>query len=124
MTAVVSTAYMDEAERFDRMVLLHEGKVAALDTPEALLTTLEGKLLAVGGGDLRELRAQTLALPGVRRSAIFGDRVHATVDSAPERIAAIAESLRSRGFGDVMVEPVAPSLEDVFIDMVGGGTGS
>jgi ABC-2 type transport system ATP-binding protein len=122
MTAVVSTAYMDEAERFDRMALLHEGSVAALGTPDSLLVTLEGQLLAVGGGELRELRAQILTLPGVREAAIFGDRVHATLESAADRAAAIAEDLRGRGFTDVVVESIAPSLEDVFIDKVGRAT--
>jgi ABC-2 type transport system ATP-binding protein len=121
MTAVVSTAYMDEAERFDRMVLLNEGRVAALDTPDALLLTLEGHLLAVGGGELRDLRAQMLSFDGVRQAAIFGDRVHATVESASERAAGIAEELRGRGYAGIVVEPIAPSLEDVFIDTVGGG---
>jgi ABC-2 type transport system ATP-binding protein len=124
MTAVVSTAYMDEAERFDRMALLHEGRVAALDTPDALLLTLQGQMLSVGGGELRELRAQMLSFDGVRQAAIFGDRVHATVGSASERAAGIAEELRGRGFAGIVVEPIAPSLEDVFIDTVGGGVTS
>jgi ABC-2 type transport system ATP-binding protein len=119
MTAVVSTAYMDEAERFDRMALLHEGQVAALDTPDALLRRLYGQLLAVGGGDLRALRAQMLTFPGVRQAAIFGDRVHVIIEAASERASGIAEDLRGRGFDGAIVEPIVPSLEDVFIDTVG-----
>jgi len=116
VTAIVSTAYMDEAERFDRLALLHQGKVVALDTPEALQHELSGRLLGVRLVRTREAREVALKLPGVQLAAVFGDHLHLTVDDAARRAPAIAEGLRAAGFDQAgPVEPIEPSLEDVFI---------
>ena len=53
VTVLVSTSYLDEAERCDRVVLLNEGKVLALDTPANLLTLLPGELIIGGGSRIR-----------------------------------------------------------------------
>src|SRR3954447_26634663 len=60
VTAIVSTAYMDEAERFDRLALLHQGRVVALDPPETLQRELAGRLLGVRVARSREAREAAL----------------------------------------------------------------
>jgi ABC-2 type transport system ATP-binding protein len=115
VTAIVSTAYMDEAERFDRLVLLHQGRVVALDTPESLQHELAGRLVGVRVDRTREAREAALALAGVSMAAVFGDRLHLTVDDATRRAPSIASGLRAAGFEAGEVEPIEPSLEDVFI---------
>jgi ABC-2 type transport system ATP-binding protein len=115
VTAIVSTAYMDEAERFDRLVLLHQGRVVALDTPAALQAPLAGRLLGVRVGRPREARLAALGLPGVALAAVFGERVHLAVDDAARRAGEVTRGLRAAGFDPSEAEPLEPSLEDVFI---------
>jgi len=114
VTAIVSTAYMDEAERFDRLALLHEGRVLALDTPTALQASLAGRLLGVRVEHPRAARDTALRLPGVTLATVFGDRLHLAVDDAARRETEIARGLREAGFVVHDTEVLEPSLEDVF----------
>jgi ABC-2 type transport system ATP-binding protein len=124
VTAIVSTAYMDEAERFDRLALLHQGRVVAIDAPAALQASLAGKLLGVRVDRPREARPVALGLPGVALAAVFGDRLHLAVDDAAGRAPAIARGLRDAGFGVGDAEPIEASLEDVFIARLAEGGSS
>jgi ABC-2 type transport system ATP-binding protein len=118
VTAVVSTAYMDEAERFDRLALLNEGRVLAIDSPGALQESLAGEVLEVRIDRVRDAREAAARLPGVRRAAIFGDRLHLTVESAAADAPAILAALRQAGFDPREARPIVPSLEDVFIERI------
>jgi len=118
VTAVVSTAYMDEAERFDRLALLHRGRLLAIDTPETLQKGLEEEIVEVQVERAREARARLEGLPFVRRAAVFGDRLHLSVGSATEAIPAITAALREGGFEVKSTRPIVPSLEDVFIGKI------
>jgi ABC-2 type transport system ATP-binding protein len=118
VTVVVSTAYMDEAERFDRLAFLHRGRILATDTPEALRVGLAGDLVAVQVERLREARTMLRALPIVRDAVIFGDRLHVTVDQAARDIPVVERALAEAGFAAAHIERVAASLEDVFISEV------
>ncbi|HEV2846935.1 MAG TPA: ABC transporter ATP-binding protein [Thermoanaerobaculia bacterium] len=118
VTAVVSTAYMDEAERFDRLALLHQGKLLAVDTPEALQRGLAGEILEVRIDRVREARDAAARLPAVRRAAVFGDRLHLTVASAATDGPAVEAALRQAGFAPRDPHRITPSLEDVFIERI------
>ena len=120
VTVIVSTAYMDEAERFDRVALLHRGRLLALDTPDALQAGLRGEMLEVRAERAREARDILRRLRLVRRAALFGDRVHLTVDSAAEAAGPVRSALLVAGLAVEGVEPVEPSMEDVFIDRIAG----
>ncbi|HEX6135761.1 MAG TPA: ABC transporter ATP-binding protein [Longimicrobiales bacterium] len=117
-TVIVTTSYLDEAERCDRVALLHEGRLLALDAPAAIQRRLEGRLLAVHGPEPRALRDALRGLPEVARATLFGDTVH-VVTAGTVSPAALAGSLRARGIGGASVVPVPSSLEDAFIDLVG-----
>jgi ABC-2 type transport system ATP-binding protein len=118
VTALVSTAYLDEAERFDRLVLLHQGKVLAIDTPGALQRSLSGEILELRLDRMREARDAAARLPQVRRAAIFGDRLHLTVGSAAADGPAVTAALRQAGFAAQDSRRMVPSLEDVFIERI------
>ena len=118
VTAVVSTAYMDEAERFDRVALLHRGRLLALDTPQELQQTIRGELLEVRIEQVRQARAVVRSLPAVRRAAVFGDRLHLTVSSVARETPVVQAALHAAGLTALGMQPIAPSLEDVFIDRV------
>jgi ABC-2 type transport system ATP-binding protein len=121
VTVVVSTAYMDEAERFDRLILLDRGRIAALDTPARLQRSLEGEILAVVVDRVREARDIARRHPTVRRAAMFGDRVHVTVASAAEDGPALRRALVRAGLVVTRMDTVAPSMEDAFIEYVDAG---
>lgn len=118
-TAIVSTAYMDEAERFDRLALVHEGRLLALGAPEALQRGIEGTILEVRvGKKVREARRAALAVPGVRTATAFGDRLHLAVNAPGPDTSAIDAALRAAGAPAEGISQVAASMEDVFIDYV------
>ncbi len=119
VTAIVSTAYMDEAERFDRLALLNEGRLLALDTPLALQRGFSGVLLEVRLEHARRARDLVRAVPGVERAQIFGERLHVTVASAEVVRAALDGALRAAGFAVESITEIQPTLEDVFLARIG-----
>ena len=116
-TVVVSTAYMDEAERFDRLAMLHRGRLVALDTAEQLQRDVGLEMLAVPVDRVHEARAAARELPGVRSASVFGDRLHVAVADAAEAPRIVA-ALRAAGFAAGEARAVAPTLEDVFIERI------
>ncbi len=118
VTVMVSTSYMDEAERFDRLVMLHQGRLLALDTPAGLLKTLGGELLSVQVDDVRQVRQLVETIPAVRSSVIFGDALHLTVDSAETRQPEIARTLADAGRPAREITRIEPSLEDIFVERI------
>jgi ABC-2 type transport system ATP-binding protein len=120
MTVLVSTAYLDEAERCDRVALLDEGRLVALDTPDALQRTLEGRIQAVRADDPRRARDLARSLPLVERAALFGDRLHLTFADAARDWPATRTALEAAGIAVLDARPAEPSLEDVFIAFTQG----
>jgi ABC-2 type transport system ATP-binding protein len=120
ITIVMSTPYLDEAERCARVALVHEGRVLALDEPARLRATIRGRMLEVATSD-RGAAGQLRRTPGVVSAERFGDRVHVTLgdgaDGAPERF---AQALAATPLAGAAVRPVSPSLEDVFIARLAG----
>jgi ABC-2 type transport system ATP-binding protein len=120
VTVFVTTHYMDEAEHCNRIGLMYGGKLVALDTPAALKRgTISGAILEIEGSPQDQARELVLAQPGVREVAPHGARLHATVDDPALRSAQIAAALHAGGVEDVRVEQIDPSLEDVFVTLVG-----
>ena len=121
VTIFVSTAYLDEAERFQRLALLHQGKLLALGTPEEVKTLYPGVILEVRCGDPR--RASAVLREELPRATVglFGDRVH--VGSRDPELArkGIGKALRDAGIPVSRVQPVEPILEDVFVAVLSSG---
>jgi ABC-2 type transport system ATP-binding protein len=123
VTVLVSTPYMDEADRCDRVALLHEGRVLACATPDGLKAQTPGKLLAVVATPQRQAKGVLGGVAGVRSVTTFGDRLHVLVedDTAPE---SIADALRRGGLEVGSVARIAAGLEDTFTTMLGHGEGT
>jgi ABC-2 type transport system ATP-binding protein len=117
MTAIVTTSYMDEAERCDRVGLLHEGRLVELDAPARIQARLEGRLLTAGSASPRALRAALRRLPSVTRATLFGNVVHVVVE-AGTTASSLEAALQDAGVTGARVTPARPSLEDAFIDRV------
>jgi ABC-2 type transport system ATP-binding protein len=121
VTILMSTPYLDEAERCTRVALIHEGRLLAADTPERLRDVITGPMFEIVPGGVNPSDAADIvrAIPGVADVQIFGERLHVTVsggDSAgPKSTDQVAAALRPTPLAHASVRAVAPSLEDVFI---------
>jgi len=120
-TVVVSTSYMDEAERLDRVALLHEGRVLVLAPPARVQARLAGTVFAVRLATPRAAQTVLQAHAGVRRVVVFGDSLHVTVEPTTLDAAGLQAALGSAGFGDATVRAIAPSMEDAFIEAIATG---
>ena len=117
LTILMATPYLDEAERCGRVVLLHEGRVLAVDRPQHLQASLSGQMLEVTTSAARPPVDLLSRLPGVIDAQVFGDRAHVRMRQADERqaIDALSSALASAGVTGATVRPTVPSLEDVYI---------
>jgi drug efflux transport system ATP-binding protein len=115
MTIVMATPYLDEAERCGRVALLHEGRLLALDRPDALRATLTGALFEVIVSDHRRATAALRDLDGIADVQMFGARAHVRMNRAEGAADSIASRLTAAGLTVNSVRPIATSLEDVFI---------
>jgi ABC-2 type transport system ATP-binding protein len=118
MTVVVSTAYLDEAERCDRVALLHRGRTLALDTPLALQRRFHGEIYRVRTDDPRRAHQLLGSHPVVRNSVLFGDTVHTTMADRSRDWPSVRQALQGAGLAVLDEAAAEPALEDVFIELV------
>jgi ABC-2 type transport system ATP-binding protein len=110
MAVLVSTPYMDEAERCDRVGLAHRGRLLLAGPPAELLAGFDEEAFEVSGGEREAVEAVLAALDGVRAVSPAGSRLR--VDLVPGARDRVAEALRPVGAG---LRPVAPGFEDLFL---------
>jgi ABC-2 type transport system ATP-binding protein len=122
VTIFISTPYMDEAERCRRVALMAAGRVLTCDTPEGLKQRMRGDLLEVVATPQRPARAALAAVPEARGVQVFGDRLHVWVADAEHDVPLLLQALSGRGLHVESLRPIPPSLEDVFVSLVAGGT--
>jgi ABC-2 type transport system ATP-binding protein len=121
ITILLSTSYLDEAERCDRVALLDGGKIVALDAPRALQAGLEGRAFEIRAASPRAALRTLRERPETRRVALFGESVHVTLREPASRLPAeVLRAVESAGTGVESVEALRPSLEDVFLELTGG----
>ena len=118
-TVLVTTHYLDEAERCDRVAIIHAGKLATIGTVAELKSVFDDRLLLeVRARDPVAVMSALDAMAGVEKTSLFGTAVHAVLASRTLQPESIRASLELRGLAVTSIEPVAPSLEDVFLDVV------
>ena len=118
VTIVMSTPYLDEAERCTRVALVHDGQVLAADTPARLRTLITGPMLEIVSRDVSRDADLVRTLPGVADVQIFGERLHVTLTST-DVTARFRSALDAQTTGVTGIREVPPSLEDVFIAQLG-----
>jgi ABC-2 type transport system ATP-binding protein len=126
VTILVSTPYMDEAERCSRVGLMYEGHLIECDTPANLKGQVEGELLELrptsanrhGVGLLRQARRVLGQLSGVLEVQIYGDLVHVFVDRADLRQATIVDALNGAEIEALDLRRTQPRMEEAFISLV------
>jgi drug efflux transport system ATP-binding protein len=128
MTVVVSTPYMDEANRCDRVALMQRGRLLATDTPHAIAASFDRPLVAVRVADRYRALLALREAPQIEAVYPFGETLHvsdARIDAPADAVAdRVRTFLADRGFGDVHAEPVTPTVEDVFIARMGAPEGA
>ena len=115
---VLSTAYLDEAERCDRLALLHDGVVMHAGTPAHLKTLLPGAILRVASANPRAVAALARTCEGVIGVLPVGDGVNLHVDDAALRRPQLAAALAPAGVRGDDIAPVDPSIEDLFVALL------
>jgi ABC-2 type transport system ATP-binding protein len=117
VTIVMSTPYMDEAERSSRVGLLAGGRLIAADTPAAVKRLMRGTVVEIVCPEIRKAFVILKALPGVREVQLFGDRLNAVVDRPDDEVPRIETALAGEGIPVVAERRLSPSLENVFISI-------
>lgn len=113
LTLLVATPYLDEAQRANRVVLLHRGQVLAEGSPEELSQSLEGRLVVVEGEPRAELASMLAELPGVLDVQPFALGFHVMLEEKAQKPE--PQAFHSRGIRLSRYEEITPSLEDAFL---------
>ncbi len=114
MTILVSTAYMDEANRCDRIALMRNGEFIAIDTPDNIIANYKQTLWSVKGDKLSSMLDDIRAFPKVETSFAFGDEHHITVD--PDLTTEeLSNYLSEKGYTNVSIQKITPTVEDCFL---------
>ncbi|OUN69390.1 ABC transporter ATP-binding protein [Barnesiella sp. An55] len=117
ISILVSTPYMDEACRCDRIALCNNGHLLGIDTPAGIVAQFDEPLYALSGDDMYGLLLAARQAEGVKECYPFGSAHHLVV--APGFDAeAFARQLRQQGFGGVTIQPVKAGIEDVFMKLM------
>ncbi|MCI0668371.1 MAG: ABC transporter ATP-binding protein, partial [Methylococcaceae bacterium] len=115
ITVLVSTHYMDEAERCHRLAYIAYGSILAAGTPEEVIAMQNLITWAVSGQDIQKYSDDFRKIPGVEQVATFGSVLHVSSEAGATPGPQIEKFCATHGLS---VEPVQPSLEDVFIRLM------
>jgi len=118
---LTSTAYLDEAERCNRVALMHQGKLLFSGTPASLELGFGKSVLSVASAEPRRLRAALERAEGISSLVLTGDGIHLVVDDARRRIPEFEARLKLANVPFDSIEQVLPSIEDLFVDAVAAG---
>jgi ABC-2 type transport system ATP-binding protein len=119
-TVFVTTHYLDEAEQCRRIGLMADGRLVALDTPAALKRAwVPERVLVARGRNLLAAAAALEGRPGVAAAEPFGAGLHVRVSPDRWDAASVGAALGAAGASDLVVEEAEPTLEDVFLAVVG-----
>jgi len=118
-TIFVSTHYMDEAEYCHRLALMYRGKVIALGTPAELKRSMAAHhLFHLDVSDLLGGMKTLENIPGLSEIAVFGGGLHVTAADSASAVPSMRAALEQAGIRALIIEPIEPSMEDVFVAMI------
>lgn len=115
ITILVSTPYMDEASRCDRIALCNEGRILSIDTPDGIVGRFDAPLYAVRAANMYSLLSAARCFEGVAECYPFGE-VHHLVSDGTFDPGRFAEELGQ--WKGLSIKPIAPTIEDVFIKLI------
>jgi ABC-2 type transport system ATP-binding protein len=115
---IVCTPYMDEAARCTRVGFMHSGRILVEGTPRELTRTLEGRVLELAAHPKKRAAEIARADRSVEDVIEFGDRLHLRVSDAGSVLDRLPGALHAQGVEVTRLQPVRPSMEDVFISLL------
>lgn len=115
ITILVSTPYMDEAARCDRIALMRSGRCLSVDTPTGIRSSFGRQLWSVRSSAMYKLLVDLRAFRGTASCYAFGDAHHLTLKEDGREMDALKQFLKEKGYTDVKIEPIEPSVEDRFM---------
>ena len=116
ITILVSTSYMDEAERCERIALINKGKILDVNTPGRLIEGMDKNLYNASSKDMYPLLEALHTLPYVKDCYTFGATLHIVTDGGFDPDDAVCK-LRQKGLEDARIWPAKGNIEDVFIKL-------
>lgn len=118
ITILVSTSYMDEAERCERIALINAGRILKVDTPQRLVEGIGERLYNASAGEMYPLLMALRSMPEVRNCYTFGATLHVVAGDGFDA-ARITADLQRHGLTDVRISPARGNIEDLFIKLAG-----
>jgi ABC-2 type transport system ATP-binding protein len=118
LTVLIATAYLDEAERCNRVALLDRGRLVRCDSPDALKTGFGELCYQVEAPDLRSARRSLESLPGVVSVEPAGAVLHLFLAPRHTSVVELERRLADEGLGKAVFRQITPSLEDAFIALI------
>jgi len=120
ITILVSTPYMDEASRCDRIALVMKGQVLGINTPQQIIQAFSHRLWSVSGNDTLRLLPDLRQFEATRTAFLFGQDIHLTLREASAGADEIGRYLASKGHRSTIVKGETPSIEDCFMELMNG----
>ena len=114
-TILLSTPYMDEAERADAVSFMSHGSILSIGTPDQLKSSLSGEVIEIRCARRTDARRALHGEPQLQSIEIFGDALHALAASHDAAVSAIERRLSAAGITDARLRRIPPSLEDAFV---------
>lgn len=118
ITILVSTSYMDEAERCERIALINAGRILKVDTPQKLVEGIGERLYNASAGEMYPLLMALRSMPEIRNCYTFGATLHVVAGEGFDA-ARITADLQRQGLRDVLISPARGNIEDLFIKLAG-----
>ena len=118
VTIFVSTAYLDEAERCNRVGLIHQGRMLAVGTPDEVKKLMRGTILEVRASVPRHATTILREKLSADSISLFGDKVHVVTSTPEESRREIESILRTAGLDIGGIRVIEPALEDVFVSVL------
>ncbi len=116
---LLSTAYLDEAERCDRVGLIDHGRLMATGTPGEIKKLMDGRIIAIKSSKARQVVSALRGLPLATSVNLFGDTVHLVCAGGDVCEKHVATLLNQASVGYQQIRQTEPSLEDIFVSLLG-----
>ena len=117
-TVIVSTPYMDEADRCSRVGLMYAGVLVECDTPQNIRSRLEGDIIEVQAEDWRAALETVANLEGVREAQTYGESLNLLVDNGKKRLRKVERALKKSGIKYRSVRIAPARMEEAFISLI------
>jgi ABC-2 type transport system ATP-binding protein len=115
VTVLVSTSYLDEAERCHKLALLHQGRLLICDEPANLKARFSGSVLSVLSPEAELVKARLTGDDGIANAIVVGDSVHLFVDDAARRLPQVRVRLEANSIPYDEIEHQSPTIQDFFV---------